>query len=92
MRAWPDRLLRASDLEDAGGEQEHAEWKPVVLDEATGEPAVPNGSVGHRYGEPGRWNLRLDGIEPALTLLDRAQERVASTCRASTSARARAAR
>ncbi len=51
----------------------------VVLDERTGEPAVPNGSVGHRYAasDEGRWNLRLDGIEPALTLLDRAQERVA---------------
>ena len=72
-----DRLLRASDLEGAGGEPEHAEWKPVVLDEVTGEPAVLGGSVGHRHGEPGRWNLRLDGIEPALTLFDRAQERVA---------------
>jgi nitrate reductase alpha subunit len=71
-----DRLLRASDLENAGGEAEHPEWKPVVLDEVTGRPAVPLGSVGHRYGEPGRWNLRLDGIEPALTLLDRATERV----------------
>ena len=73
----PDRLLRASDLEGGGGETEHAEWKPVVLDGRTGEPAVPNGSVGHRYGEPGRWNLRLDGIEPVLTLYDRAGERVA---------------
>ena len=57
----PDRLLRASDL---GGGEEHAEWKPVVLDERTGEPVVPNGSVGHRYGEPGRWNLKLDGVVP----------------------------
>jgi nitrate reductase / nitrite oxidoreductase, alpha subunit len=70
----PDRLLRASDL---GVAEEHAEWKPVVLDERTGEPVVPNGSVGHRYGEPGRWNLRLDGVVPALSLLDRASERVA---------------
>ena len=68
-----DRMLRASDLD---GAEEHAEWKPVVLDQRTGEPAIPNGSVGHRYGEPGRWNLRLDGIEPALTLYDRATERV----------------
>jgi nitrate reductase alpha subunit len=73
----PDRLLRASDLPDSGGEPENAEWKPVVLDAATGAPAVPNGSVGHRYGEPGRWNLRLDGIEPELTLFERATERVA---------------
>jgi len=73
----PDRLLRASDLTDAGGEPENAEWKPVVLDTRTGEPAVPKGSAGHRYGEPGRWNLRLDGIEPALTLLDSGDEPVA---------------
>ena len=70
-----DRLLRASDL---AIEEEHAEWMPVMLDRVTGEPAVPRGSVGHRYGsEPGRWNLRLDGIVPALTLLETAQEHVA---------------
>ena len=67
----PDRLLRASDLAADGGESEHAEWKPVLLDGRTGEPAVPKGSVGHRYGEPGDWNLKLDGIEPVLTLIDR---------------------
>jgi nitrate reductase alpha subunit len=72
----PDRLLRASDL---AHEIEHAEWKTVVLDERTGEPTVPNGSVGHRYAasDEGRWNLRLEGIEPALTLLGRSQEHVA---------------
>jgi len=69
----PDRLLRASDLESG---EERAEWKPVMLDESSGEPVVPNGSVGHRYGEPGRWNLKLDGIVPALTLLGRASEAV----------------
>jgi nitrate reductase alpha subunit len=72
----PDRLLRASDLEGAGGEPEHAEWKPVMIDERTGTPVVPNGSVGHRYGEPGRWNLRLDGIEPRLSVLEHSDERV----------------
>ena len=72
-----DRLLRASDLDDGvGGESENPEWKTVVLDERTGRPAVPLGSVGHRYGEPGRWNLRLGEIEPALTLQGRATERV----------------
>ena len=74
-----DRLLRASDLGGAPATLEHADWKTVVLDQATGEPAVPNGSVGHRYGasDEGSWNLRLEGIEPALTLFDRAGERVA---------------
>jgi nitrate reductase alpha subunit len=72
----PDRLLRASDLEDPADE-ENAEWKPVLIDRRSGEPVVPKGSVGHRYGEPGEWNLKLDGVEPLLTLLDRGTERVA---------------
>ena len=73
-----DRLLRASDLEGSPAELEHAEWKTVVLDERTGQPAVPNGSVGHRYAasDEGSWNLKLEGIEPVLTLIDRATERV----------------
>jgi nitrate reductase alpha subunit len=71
----PDRLLRASDL-DGSSPEEHAEWKTVVLDGHTGRPAVPQGSVGHRYGEPGRWNLRLGEIDPVLSLLDRAEERL----------------
>ena len=64
----PDRFLRASDLD--GDAEEQAEWKTVVLDERTGKPMAPNGSVGHRYQDTeGEWNLRLEGIEPALTLL-----------------------
>ena len=46
---------------DIGEHGEHADWKPVLLDAVTGAPAVPNGSVGFRYGEQGkgRWNLGL---------------------------------
>jgi len=63
----PDRFLTASDLGDEG---EHPEWKTVALDEDTHQPVVPNGSVGHRWGEqPGRWNLELGGRALALTLL-----------------------
>jgi nitrate reductase alpha subunit len=71
-----DRFLRASDI---AASEERAEWKPVVLDARTGEPTVPTGSVGHRYapGDEGRWNLRLNGIEPVLSLLDRGGEAVA---------------
>jgi nitrate reductase alpha subunit len=63
----PDRFLRASDL---GPNVENGDWKMVVVDERTGDPVVPNGSVGHRYGkgDAGRWNLLLEGIEPAMTL------------------------
>jgi nitrate reductase alpha subunit len=64
----PDRFLRASDLAAA---EEHPEWKTVVLDRRTDSPVIPNGSVGHRYqSEEGAWNLRLEGVEPALSLYD----------------------
>jgi nitrate reductase alpha subunit len=72
----PDRMLRASDLSGAPADEENAEWKPVLIDDRSGEPVVPNGSVGHRYGEPGRWNLKLDGTVPLLTLIERAEERL----------------
>jgi nitrate reductase alpha subunit len=71
----PDRFLRASDL---GETSEHADWKTVLLDGATGEPVVPNGSIGFRWGQQGmgRWNLELGEVEPALTLLGRHEDLV----------------
>jgi nitrate reductase alpha subunit len=71
-------FLRAADL---GEEGEDAEWKTVVWDRATGEPAVPNGSLGFRWGErnAGRWNLDLGEIDPALSLLDALDETVEVT-------------
>ena len=74
--AWvADRFLRSSDLGDSG---ENAEWKTVVLDAQTGEPAVPKGSIGFRWGDEGmgKWNLELGDLDPALTLLGRHDELV----------------
>jgi nitrate reductase alpha subunit len=61
----PGKFLTAADI---GQMSENAEFKPVVWDDAAGGPAVPNGSVGFRFGEAGvgRWNLDLEGVEPAL--------------------------
>jgi nitrate reductase alpha subunit len=71
----PGRFLMAADIGDTG---EHADWKPVLLDGATGEPAVPNGSIGFRHGEEGkgRWNLDLGALQPVLSLHGRHQEAV----------------
>ena len=68
-----DRFLRASDLGYTG---ENADWKTVVVDEQTGRAAIPNGSIGFRWGEEGigRWNLELGELAPALTLLGREEE------------------
>ena len=63
----PGKFLTAEDLGQHG---EHAAFKTVLLDSATGEPVVPNGSLGFRYGEAGagRWNLDLGDVDPLLSL------------------------
>ncbi len=68
----PDRFLTAADL---GGEREGDAWRTVLLDAATGRPHAPNGTLGDRYtaAGAGRWNLDLEGVEPALTLLGRGE-------------------
>ncbi len=62
------RYLRASDL---GENSENAEWKTVIIDANTGQPTVPDGSMGDRWGDEGagRWNLELNGVDPKLSLL-----------------------
>jgi len=51
-----DRTLRASDLEGALGQANNPEWKTIVRDTKSGAFVVPNGSIGFRWGEDGKWN------------------------------------
>ncbi len=55
-RLVPERFLRASDLGGLG-EANNPEWKTLAWDEKAGELTVPNGSVGFRWGEKGKWNI-----------------------------------
>ncbi|MDQ7774739.1 MAG: nitrate reductase subunit alpha [Paracoccus aminovorans] len=57
-RLVPGRQLRASDLDGALGQQNNPEWKTVAIDENSGDLVVPNGSIGFRWGEQGKWNLQ----------------------------------
>jgi len=57
----PGRYLRASDFNGQMGQKSNPEWKTVAFDTA-GKAVLPNGSIGFRWGEPGRedegkWNL-----------------------------------
>lgn len=52
-----ERLLRAADFAGALGETNNPDWKTVAIDESTGEIVIPNGSIGFRWGEDGKWNL-----------------------------------
>jgi nitrate reductase alpha subunit len=68
-RYVPERLLRASDFDDALGQDNNPDWKTIGIDEATGNPVAPTGSIGFRWGEQGKWNLEekaADGAEVKL--------------------------
>jgi nitrate reductase alpha subunit len=53
----PGRMLRASDFADGLGETNNTDWKTVALDETTGNVIAPQGSIGFRWGEEGKWNI-----------------------------------
>ena len=62
--AWnAGAMLRAASVA-AYAAEEHAGWKLLVFDEATGGVRMPKGSVGHRWqARKGDWNLKpQDGV------------------------------
>jgi nitrate reductase alpha subunit len=74
----PGKFLTAADLGGADAASENAHFRTVLVDSRTGEPVVPNGSLGDRFGEAGvgKWNLDLGDITPALSLLETSTEAV----------------
>ncbi|GAA3546290.1 nitrate reductase subunit alpha [Nocardioides daeguensis] len=68
----PGKFLVAGDIDHPEGGAENAMWKPAVLDAASGEVRIPQGAIGHRFGEEGlgRWNLELGDLDPALSLYE----------------------
>ncbi|NVK21787.1 MAG: nitrate reductase subunit alpha [Kangiellaceae bacterium] len=66
------KFLRASDLADNLGQDNNPEWKSIAFDENTNELVSPQGSIGYRWGEKGKWNIEdkegKDGKEVKLQL------------------------
>jgi len=80
-RLVPDRLLRASDFDGALNEENNPEWKTVAFDRRSGGFVAPNGSVGFRWGEHGKWNLEekageRDDTDLAISLIEDRDEAV----------------
>ncbi len=77
----PDQLLRANRIEKHKN-IENGDWKFLMWDEKDKCTKIPQGSVGHRWGEKetGKWNLKLedavDGsvISPQLSFLEQPDE------------------
>src|SRR3546814_1478431 len=51
------RFLRASDFAEGLGQTNNPDWKTVALDESSGDVVAPNGAIGFRWGEDGKWNI-----------------------------------
>ncbi len=52
-----NRFLRASDLSSNLGQENNPEWKTIALDGVSGELVSPQGTIGYRWGEKGKWNI-----------------------------------
>jgi nitrate reductase alpha subunit len=65
------KFLTASDLPEHAG-VENAHFKTVLVDARTGDLVVPNGALGHRFGDDGagKWNLDLGEVNPRLSMLE----------------------
>ncbi|MFI2813174.1 nitrate reductase subunit alpha [Microbulbifer zhoushanensis] len=50
------RFLRASDLADNLGQDNNPEWKTIAINH-DGQLVSPQGSIGYRWGEQGKWNI-----------------------------------
>ncbi len=74
-RYVPGRMVRASDFAGDLDEKTNPEWKTVCFDENTGDITVPTGSIGFRWGDDGKWNIKPTNaktnktIRPRKTLL-----------------------
>ncbi len=68
-RYVPERLLRASDFDDGLAQENNPDWKTIAVDETTGNPVVPTGSIGFRWGEQGKWNLEEKAADGAAVKL-----------------------
>jgi nitrate reductase alpha subunit len=53
----PDRFARAADIGGKTAKTNNPDWKSIAYDETSGKLVVPVGSAGHRWGDPGKWNL-----------------------------------
>lgn len=76
----PGKFLTAESVPEAEGALgDHPEFRPVLIDAATGRVVVPAGTLADRWTPEGlgRWNLDLGDIDPRTSLYDAEHEGVA---------------
>ncbi|MCR5573893.1 MAG: nitrate reductase subunit alpha [Bacteroidaceae bacterium] len=67
----PEMLLRANDLANDFDIEKKAEWYPITMDDATGKLVSPNGSIGSRWNNAGKWNLKNEDVRTGETFTPR---------------------
>ena len=72
------RFLRAADLVDNLGEDNNPDWKTIAIDRNGDRLVSPNGAIGYRWGQKGKWNLeqkdKQGDVDLHLSLKDHADE------------------
>lgn len=64
------RFLRASDLVDNLSQENNPDWKTIAIDEKSDQMVSPQGSIGYRWGQKGKWNIdEREGLEGKETKL-----------------------
>ena len=59
------RFLRAADLVDNLGQENNPDWKTIAVNTQDQRLVSPNGSIGYRWGQSGKWNLeKREGQNP----------------------------
>lgn len=51
------RFLRAADLVNNLGEDNNPDWKTIAINANDQRLTSPNGAIGYRWGQQGKWNL-----------------------------------
>ncbi|MCH8501111.1 MAG: nitrate reductase subunit alpha [Aliidiomarina sp.] len=72
------RFLRAADLVDNLGEDNNPDWKTIAIDRNGDRLVSPNGAIGYRWGQKGKWNLeqkdQKGDVDLHLSLKDHADD------------------
>lgn len=77
-RLTQGRFLRAADLVDNLGEDNNPDWKTIAINRDGDRLVSPNGAIGYRWGQKGKWNLEQKDnqgdVDLHLSLKDNADE------------------
>ena len=64
----PGRMLSSRDM---GRDEKHADFRYYVVDDKTGEIVIPNGTLGERWSDQEKWNIREENRDTGAEICPR---------------------